>query len=239
MALRFADEAQDDPFASPSRVQRLRRVARDQPSALLLFAQLIGLLIIPFLGQTTFGRLGVSLFGAVVLALAMWTIRSTPALTWMAILIGVPALALEVWGTIDPEQTFAVVAGHILLGIFYVYTAYGLVAYMFEDFWVTKDELWAVGACFTVIAWGFAYLYMGVQNIVPGSFASSGGQDILTFQEMLFVSVSSFTGVGLSDVMPILPHAQSLVMIEQIGGVLYIAMVISRLVALTVLKSRR
>lgn len=238
MALRFADEAQDDPFASPSRLQRLGRIAREQPSALLLFTQLFGLLVIPFLQQTPYVRLAVSMFGAVVLAMAMWTIRSTPALTWMAILIGVPALALEVWGAIDPSQTLVVVTGHILLGIFYFYTAYGLVSYMFEDFWVTRDELWAVGACFTVIAWGFAYFYMSIQQVLPGSFASSSGNEILTFQEMLFVSISSFTGVGLSDVVPVLPHAQSLVMLEQIMGVLYIAMVISRLVALTVIKSR-
>ncbi|MDO5503848.1 MAG: ion channel [Actinomycetia bacterium] len=236
--LRFSDEIEDDPFANPNLVQRMVRVARSQPSALLLAAQLIGLVIFPFIQPTPFGRLAISLFGAFVLVLAMWTIRSTPALTWMAIIIGVPAVLLEIIGAVNPSVTWAVVGGHSLLGIFYLYTAYGLVAYMFEDHWVTKDELWAVGACFTVIAWGFAYLYHAVQNVYPGSFVSSSGDPILSWQEMLFVSVANFTGVGLSDVVPVLPHAQSLVMIEQIGGVLYIAMVISRLVALTVLKNR-
>lgn len=238
MPLRFADEIQDDPFATPTNFQRVLGVMRSQPSALLLAAQFVGLLVLPFIHPTTFGRLGVSLFGVVVLLLAMRTIRSTPALTWMAIIIGVPAVAMEIWGAMDRSQTWAVFGGHALLGVFYLYTAYGLVAYMFEDRWVTKDELWAVGACFTVIAWGFAYLYMSVQTIYPGSFVSSTGEAILTWQEMLFVSVANFTGVGLSDVVPVKPHAQSLVMVEQIAGVLYIAMVISRLVALTVLKSR-
>lgn len=238
MPLRFADELANDPFATPSASQRILRTARSQPSALLLAAQFVGLVILPFIQPTTFGRLGVSLFGAFVLLLAMWTIRSTPALTWMAIIIGVPAIILEVWGAIDRSQTFAVVGGHALLGVFYFYTAYGLVAYMFEDRWVTKDELWAVGACFTVIAWGFAYLYMAVQVVYPGSFVSSSGEALLSWQEMLFISVANFTGVGLSDVLPVRPLAQSLVMVEQIGGVLYIAMVISRLVALTVLKNR-
>lgn len=238
MPLRFADELEDDPFASPSMPQRVLQVAKDQPSAMLLAAQIIGLLIFPFIQPTAFGRLSVSIFGAFVLVLAMLTIRSTPALTWVSIIIGVPALIMEVWGALDPSQSWAVVGGHTLLGLFYFYTAYGLVAYMFEDHWVTKDELWAVGACFTVIAWGFAYHFMAVQTLYPGSFESSTGEAILTWQEMLFVSVANFTGVGLSDVVPVLPHAQSLVMVEQIGGVLYIAMVISRLVALTVLKKK-
>jgi hypothetical protein len=238
MPLRFADEIQDDPFASPNIAQRAVRTARSQPSAVLLAVQILGLLVFPFMQPTTFGRVAVSIFGAIVLVLALWTVRSTPALTWLSMLIGIPAIVLEVWGAIDPDQTWAVVGGHALLGIFYFYTAYALVSYMFEDHWVTKDEIFAVGATFTVIAWGFAYLYMAVQFVWPGSFASSSGEEILTWQEMLFVSIANFTGVGLSDVTPVRPHAQSLVMVEQIGGVLYIAMVISRLVALTVLKNR-
>ncbi|HHU09344.1 MAG TPA: two pore domain potassium channel family protein [Intrasporangiaceae bacterium] len=238
MPLRYADELDNDPFASPSRFRRLLALAKEQPSAVLLFVQIGGLLLFPFLQPTTFGRVSVSIFGAIVLLLALWTVRSTPALTWMAILIGVPAVILEIWGAVDRDMTFAVIGGHFLLGIFYFYTAYALVAYMFEDHWVTKDEVFAAGATFTVIAWGFAYLYMATQNFWPGSFVSSSGDEILTWQEMLFVSVSNFTSVGLSDVVPVKPHAQSLVMLEQIGGVLYIAMVISRLVALTVLKNR-
>lgn len=238
MPLRFADEVQEDPFASPSIPQRAVRTARSQPSAVLLAVQFIGLLLFPFMQPTTFGRVAISVFGAIVLVLALWTVRSTPALTWLSMLIGIPALVLEVWGAIDQEQTFAVVGGHFLLGMFYFYTAYALLSYMFEDHWVTKDEMFAVGATFTVIAWGFAYMFMAVQYVWPGSFASSSGEEILTWQEMLFVSIANFTGVGLSDVTPVLPHAQSLVMVEQILGVLYIAMVISRVVALTVLKNR-
>jgi hypothetical protein len=238
MPLRFADEVQDDPFASPSLPQRAFRTAQSQPSAVLLAVQFLGILLFPFMQPTTFGRVAVSIFGAIVLVLALWTVRSTPALSWVSMLIGIPAVILEVWGAIDQEQTWAVIGGHALLGIFYFYTAYALLSYMFEDHWVTKDEMFAVGATFTVIAWGFAYLYMAVQYVWPGSFSSSSGEEILTWQEMLFLSISNFTGVGLSDVTPVLPHAQSLVMIEQILGVLYIAMVISRVVALTVLKNR-
>ncbi|NHA67795.1 two pore domain potassium channel family protein, partial [Phycicoccus sp. CMS6Z-2] len=38
---------------------------------------------------------------------------------------------------------------------------------------------------------------------------------------------------------PIKPQARALVTVEQLGGVLYVAMVISRLVALTVMRARQ
>ncbi len=60
MPLRFADEIQDDPFATPTNFQRVLGVMRSQPSALLLAAQFVGLLVLPFIHPTTFGRLGVS-----------------------------------------------------------------------------------------------------------------------------------------------------------------------------------
>ena len=55
--------------------------------------------------------------------------------------------------------------------------------------------------------------------------------------ELLFLSFSLLSGVGLSDVVPILPQARALVMLEQFAGVMYIAVVVSRLIGLTILKA--
>ena len=41
---------------------------------------------------------------------------------------------------------------------------------------------------------------------------------------------------GLSDVMPVAPFARALVMIEELAGLAYVAMLVSRLVALTVMR---
>jgi len=42
--------------------------------------------------------------------------------------------------------------------------------------------------------------------------------------------------VGLSDVVPVHPQARALVMLEQFAGVMYVALVVSRLVGLTMLR---
>jgi len=42
------------------------------------------------------------------------------------------------------------------------------------------------------------------------------------------------TSVGLSDVVPVLPQARSFAIIEMVAGVLYVALVVARLVGLTV-----
>ena len=50
---------------------------------------------------------------------------------------------------------------------------------------------------------------------------------------MLFLSFTNLTSVGLSDIVPVLPHARAAVMIEQVAGLMYVALAISRIVGLT------
>ena len=117
----------------------------------------------------------------------------------------------------------------------YFYAAAALIAYMLEDHEITRDELFAVGATFTLAAWGFAYLYTVIQAIEPGSFtAAIDPTGERTWMELLFLSFTTLTSTGLSDVVPVKASARSFVMVEQVAGLAYVAMVVSRLVALTI-----
>ena len=52
--------------------------------------------------------------------------------------------------------------------------------------------------------------------------------------ELLFLSFTTLTSTGLSDVVPITPHARAVLMIEQLAGVGYVALFVSRVVGLTI-----
>jgi hypothetical protein len=52
--------------------------------------------------------------------------------------------------------------------------------------------------------------------------------------ELLFLSFTTLTSTGLSDVVPITPHARAVLMIEQLAGLGYVALFVSRLVGLTI-----
>lgn len=211
---------------------------KEHPSGVLLAAQLIAVLAYPFTGDTPAGRAVLGVFGLFVLAVAVWAVRATPALTWIAITLGIPVMALTVAEAVYPSSDPIRLWSSILHVLFYGYTAYGLVRYLFDDTFVTRDEVFAVGANFTVVAWGFAYAFMAVQVLWPNSFISYQGEGFQNFPNLLFLSFATLTSVGLSDVIPVLPHARSVAMVEQVAGVLYVAMIISRVVSLTVLKRR-
>ena len=223
------------PTAADRLPHALRTLGR-HPSALVLGAQLALVLAYPSLAGSAAGRAIAGVIQLVVLLSAVAAVRRTPALTWVVLLLGVPAVVLTVAEAIRPHADGLVLASAVVHAPFYFYVSYALIRYLFHDDKVTADELFATGAAFTVVAWGFAYLYAAAQVLWPGAFisyTSPTGAVPLDWFELLFLSFTAMTSVGLSDVYPVLAHARSLVMVEQVAGVFYVALVVARLVGLS------
>jgi hypothetical protein len=203
--------------------------------------QLAGVLLYPWMEGSPRGRALLTAFGLIVLGVALRVVRRSPWATWLAFVLAVLVVLLSVISAITPHPALPAVIA-VLEAAFYFYAAGSLTAYMMQDWVATTDELFAAGATFTLLAWAFAYTYMACQAVFPGSFAVTvDAQASRTWMELLFLSVAVLSGVGLSDVLPVTPVARALVMLEMVAGVMYIALVVSRLVALTVLaqKDRR
>jgi hypothetical protein len=202
--------------------------ARREPSAVLLAAQLVSLLIYPFLESGDVGRALVSILGIALLSLVVLAVRSSPGLTWIGILLGGPATVLLLIQAITGSDTLLPYSS-AFEAVLYFYAGGALIAYMLADHVITRDELYAVGATFTLVAWAFTYTYTVCQAIEPHSFAEHR-----SWMDLLFLSFTTLTSTGLSDITPTEPFARSLNMLEQVAGVAYIAMVVSRLVGLLV-----
>ena len=211
----------------------MRDFAKRQPSAVLLAAQLAAILIYPFLEEGSVGRSIFSMFGIAILGLVVLAVRSSSALTWVSVLLALPATVLLLVQAVTGDDALLPYSSAFESAL-YFYAGGALLFYMLEDHEITRDELYAVGATFTLVAWAFAYAYVVCQAVEPQSFtAAVDPRDARTWMELLFLSFTTLTSTGLSDVVPIKPFARSLVMIEQLAGLGYVAMVVSRLVGLT------
>ncbi len=211
---------------------------RRHPSAVLLAVQLIGVLIYPYMDTSTPGRLAFETFGLLVLLLAVLSVRELPGPTWIIVALASTAAGLAIvdifWHNVVVQVLSAA-----LHAIFYFWATASLLGYMLRDRKVTTDELFAVGATFTLVAWGFAYLFLLLQTLQPGCFiAAVNSAEPRTWTELLFLSFTTLSSTGLSDIIPITAQARSVVMLEQLVGLGYVALVVSRLVALTTLRAR-
>lgn len=215
----------------PTRVRRT--LLRYHPSAFLLAAQLLLLVLYTTSDGGHSEQAVISALGVIVLALVIWVVNRSPAIDWIAWVLAAPAIVLLLLAVFIANPTL-VLWSSLLEAAVYFYAAGSLIAYMMEDYRVTTDELFAAGATFTLFAWGFAYLYLACQIASPGSFVSSLhlGQS-LSFLELLSLSFTNLTATGLSDILPVTPTARVLVMVEQFSGIGYVAVVVSRLIGLT------
>jgi hypothetical protein len=200
-----------------------------------LFAQLFGVLLYPAMEGNDVGRSLFSAFGILILGLVVLAVRSSPGFTWVAIALGAPATILLLIQAVTRDDALLPYSS-ALEAVLYFYAAYTLIRYLLADHEITRDEVWAVGATFTLVAWAFAYIFVVWQAIEPGSFtAAVRPDDDRTWVELLFLSFTNLSSTGLSDVVPVQPFARSLVMLEQLAGLGYIAMLVSRIVGLLVL----
>lgn len=219
------------------RFRRWQVIARRHPSAFLLAAQLASLVTYPLLDGDT-GRVLFGAFGVVIAALAVWVVMRSPAVKSVAWVIAVPAVMLSIVAAIFPGAGVGLLAT-LLEACLYFYAAASLTAYMLSDHRVTSDELFAAGATFTLLMWGFAYTFVACQAIYPGAFTGLVEPERpRTWMELLFLSATNLSATGLGDVLPIHSAARVLVVLEQICGVGYIAVVVSRLIGLTVAGAR-
>jgi hypothetical protein len=110
---------------------------------------------------------------------------------------------------------------------------------MMADWHATTDELFAAGATFTLLAWGFAYLYVLMQALQPGCFAGAiHPQAPRTWTELTYMSFALLSSTGIGDVIPLSAHARMVAAVEMFVGVMYLTAVVSRLIGLTLLRQR-
>jgi hypothetical protein len=205
---------------------------RRYPSAGLLIVQLLGVVLYPLMESSPRGRALFGMFGLLVLGLALFVVRRGPWLTWLGMTLALPVVVFSLITVVTPRPAL-IVATAALEAIFYFYAAGSLIAYMLQDWNVAVDELFAAGATFTLLAWAFAYVFVVCQGLLPGSFGySQGGLAARSWTELLYLSVAILSSVGLSDILPVTPMARALVMLESFAGIMYIALVVSRLISL-------
>lgn len=198
--------------------------------------QLAGLVLYPFIENTHAGHVGFGAFGIVVLVFTTRMVRHTPGLTWVSVGIALPAVVLLALQALF-EMPGLLPWSSGLEAAFYFYAAGSLIAYMMADRHASTDEIFCAAATFTLLAWGFTYLFLLLQSLQPGCFAAAvNAGEPRTWTELMYLSFALLSSTGIGDVIPLTPPARALASLEMFAGVMYLATVVSRLIGLTLVQ---
>ncbi len=208
------------------------KVFRLLPSAWLILLQFIILILSITVNYSMTYRTLTWVLGVLVLLVIAKVIRQTPMFTILGLGFVGGAVLFSLLMLLGFNHPMIQVIAHGFEAAAYFSAAYGLLRYMFEDNYLTRDEMFAAGAVFTLLAWGFAFLYSICQILVPDSFQNPNMSGIQTWLNLLFLSFSLQSATGLSDLMPMSAPARVLAMLQMFCGVMYLALIVSRLISL-------
>lgn len=217
-------------------MQRFINTMMSHPSTYLLCLQLLSLILHPMLDNSPYNQAILVAFNVAALSMAIGVVNRSPALTWVAWALAVPAILFTLLYLVWNKTTLLLIA-QLLESILFFYTAIGLVWYMLDDHVITPDELISAATTFTVLAWGFALLYAICQTIYPGSITGLTNPDEpRSWVDLIFFSFSILSGTGYGDITAVHPAAKIIVTFQMFIGLMYMALIVSKLVGMTTIK---
>jgi hypothetical protein len=174
----------------------------------------------------------------VVLVAGLGAVRQHLKLRLLLIALLVVVLAIRVRAVMEgPMHPAVVLLAHVSIAGYLAILAAFCITTALRDRHVTRDTVVGAICGYVLIAFVFAYLYIAIEEHQPGSFvfATSSaprpgagiGQGAGAFMYFSFVTITS---VGYGDIVPLHPVARAIAMVQMVGGQLYLASFVARLV---------
>jgi hypothetical protein len=199
----------------------------------LLFALLLTLFAYPILAKSLVGKAVYVLLSTAVMLAGAYASSTTRRALAVALLVAMPAMITR-WSDLfvptRPMQNAAIALTMCL------YTYIGVLVFrrVLYSEEVHTEEIYGGLAVYILMGFVWAYACWLLETAAPGSFFTSGeGGDLPIFT---YYSFSTLMTVGYGDVRPIGALARSFATFEALGGIFFMAVFISRLVALALLR---
>jgi hypothetical protein len=210
----------------------IRERHRSHPYAVLLVSELGLILIYPFLASSGVGDEVFRLLAVIVFLTSLYTVMGRGRITRIALALGAPAIMLRVVNIVEHHEALRLpdeVTGLLFLG----FVTAVLISSIVSNPSVTADTLAGAVSAYLMVGITFGLAYMMIEGLAPGSFKDTiqPGKHF-TPADFTFFSFVTLTTVGYGDIVPWGAHARSLAIIESVMGIMYPAVLISRLVGI-------
>lgn len=202
-----------------------------QPSATMSFALALSIVIYPFADETRGLRTLAQLLDVAVVLMVVRLIRAQAVMWRSGWVIAIPTIALQLWHLAQP--TVGVELSMLIAQVvFHGYAALALLAYVLLDDEITLDELFAIAGIYMLLGLLWASAYAIVILFDPGAIfinPTNNPDGVTGFGDLVYYSLTTLTSTGYGEITPVSPAARALAMLQQIVGVLFVAILISRL----------
>jgi hypothetical protein len=194
---------------------------------MLFYTLLLTLIAAPILTAFEFTGALIELFLAVSLVAAVMPISAAVSRRALLTLIGLLWVARFFFEWFEHPALSAISLGlWTIMGL--VAAAYAL-RFAFQAKQVDTEHLYASLSAYLLAGIFFGSFYWVLEQIGPGSFQSSGP---FTRMSAIYFSFVTLATLGYGDIVPRTDVARGLTIVEGVGGQLFLAVLVARLVSL-------
>lgn len=199
-----------------------------------LFVLLLAYLVLYPYGQNAgFPYLAFRIFGVVVTVLSVYAVSFRRRFVWFALTLAFPAVVQRI--LLSSARTGGIRLVTIVLG--FAFDLF-IVAVIFHRVFVeeepTKEAVFGALCIYLLVGFSFASLYGMLVAMQPHAFFLDPAMNTVGVPDrfdLIYYSFSTITCLGASGIAPMSTQARSVSVIESLVGVLYLAVLISRLLS--------
>jgi hypothetical protein len=195
----------------------------------LFLVLILLILLLPAFDHSEAGQLWFSAASLLVLVTSLVTLGRSRCTLWVALLLVVPALVLLSLSHTTGDAGYRVWSWPFSVAVLAA-TLVPLLRYVLGPEMMTRDKLFGGAAAYLLLGLLWCYFYALAEHFSPGSLEGlpSGPPHVA---DMVFLSFGTLTTGGLADIVPRGRMVHSLVILEELMGTLFMAVVVARLVA--------
>jgi hypothetical protein len=204
---------------------------------LILLVLILSLLVLaPFLDDFIETRILMDAFLTAIFFAIIFAVRTNRYHVIIASFLVLP-LIISTWSSYFVELTSVSLLTRIFGALFFGYAVINILRIVVQSEEVTKETIYAAIVAYMLMALMWAFLYMILELLEPGSFSFSEGAFRAEAMRFRYFSFVTITTLGYGDITPLTNKASSLALLEALVGQVYLVALVAWLVGMYV--SRR
>ena len=200
---------------------------------ILLVLILLTIGLTPFLDKFIETQILMDVFLTTIFFSIIFAIKSKRSHFIIASILVLPLL-VSTWSLYFHDFRQITLLTKIFGALFFGYAVILILLIVFRSNEVTREMIFAAVVAYLLIALMWSFIYMILENMVPGSFSfpeQSSRMETMRFEYFSFVTI---TTLGYGDILPLSDRASALAILEAIVGQIYLVVVVAWLVGMFV-----
>jgi hypothetical protein len=198
----------------------------------LLFVFLLGSIVAyPYSESSGVGYYTFRVLVSGVILLAVYAVTFSRGLLFLVIALAIPSILQHMFLHFRDAGVIALMSRLITL-VFYLVVISIIFRHVFENENPDSEEIFGALCIYLLVGFAFSSAYILIAGLQPHAFYLSPSVNLHTVPDrfdFVYFSFGTLTEMGASGMTAVAPVARSVSLVESITGILYLAILISRL----------